>query len=107
MLSDYITATELTEAFMRLVPVRTLDWPDGSGAAQYELPTGPVVMLWDSQDNPILCDAFDAVHAALIWQELTKQDAESWAHVWECVLCDYPDGMAMTAGDLAHLMGEA
>ena len=106
-MSDYITATELTEAFMRLVPVRTLDWPDGSGAAQYELPTGPVGMLWDSGSNPILCDAFDAVQAEGIWDELTYEVPERWDAVWNCILADYPDGEAMTAGDLAHLMGAA
>ena len=106
-MSDYLTATELTEAFMRLAPTRPLDWRDGSGAAQYDLPTGPVVMLWDSGSNPILCDVFDDGQAEAIWDELTLKVPERWDMVWNSILCDYPDGEAMTAGDLAALMSDA
>lgn len=106
-MSDYLTATDVTEAFMRLVPTRDVEWSDGSSAAEYNLPTGSVIVLWDSQSNPIIVDLFDAEHADRVWQELTEVPAESWELAWECTLADYPDGMAMTVADMAHLMGNA
>ena len=105
-MSDYLTATDVTEAFMRLVPTRDVDWSDGSGAAQYDLSTGPVIVLWDSQSNPFVCDAINAEHADRVWQELTEQHAEAWSLVWDSPICDYPL-MAMTTGDMAHLMANA
>ena len=105
-MSDYLTATDVTEAFMRLTPARDVEWPDGSGAAQYALPTGPVIVLWDSQSNPFVCDAIDGEHADRVWQELTEQHAEEWSLVWDSPICDYPL-MAMTAGDMAYMLGHA
>jgi hypothetical protein len=106
-MSDYITATDLTETFMRLVPTRDVEWPGGSAAAEYAVPTGRVLMLWDSHSNPILCDLRDAEHADAVWQEITTLDPERWDMVWDSIVADYPDGEAMTAGDLAYLLGDA
>lgn len=103
--SDYASKSDVTEAFMRLVPTRTVDWPGGSGAAQYALADGPVIVLWDSHDYPIVCDVRDADHAETVWLEITTTDPETWDIVWSCALCAYPD-MAMTGADLAHIMGE-
>lgn len=105
-MSDYLTATDVTEAFMRLTPTRDVEWSDGSGAAEYALPTGLVIVVWDSHSNPIIVDLFDAEHADRVWQELTEVPAEEWLLAWECELCSYPD-IAITEADFAHLLGEA
>jgi hypothetical protein len=104
-MSDYLTATDVTEAFMRLVPTRDVEWSDGSCAAEYALPTGAVTVVWDSHSNPIIVELFDVEHADRVWQELTEVPAEEWLLAWECTLADYPDGTAMTTADMAHLMG--
>ena len=101
--SDYASKTDVTEAFMRIVPTRTVDWPGGSGAAQYALTDGPVIVLFDSHDYPIVCDVSDEDQADRVWQELTELPPERWELAWSCTLCEYPD-MAMTEADLAQLM---
>jgi hypothetical protein len=101
--SDYASKADVTEAFMRLVPTRTVDWPGGSGAAQYALTDGPVIVLWDSHDYPIVCDVRDDAHAETVWAAITTTDPETWDAVGECELCAYPD-TAMTEADLAYLM---
>ena len=101
--SDYASKTDVTEAFMRLVPTRTVDWPGGSGAAQYALTDGPVIVLWDSHDYPIVCDVRDDERAETVWVEITTTEPESW-DFGDCEeLCSYPD-YAMTEADLAYLM---
>lgn len=101
-MSDYLTATDVTETFMRLVPTRTVEWADGSGAAEYAEP--PVIVLWDSGSNPIVSAVSSAEHADRVWEELIERPAEEWDLVWFCTLCSYPDE-PMTEGDFTHMMG--
>ena len=93
------------DVFCAMEADRTVVWTDGSGASLYNVPAGPLVLLWDSDDNPILVDGERAEVADLIWIELTELPASCWDRVWNCILCDYQGGEALTRAELTEVIG--